>query len=455
MAAWFNIFPKGMSRRAAERGDLRYEYPIRFVPEPSSTEGDEGTKSSTVEVSISETIRQKGQTYRGGDPESFVRFQLRVADIVLKKDLDAQVKEFERVASAAASSYTRLKSQGKDDRAAEKLEAGKEAKASARSAVSEMFAIYESMLDENLRSTWSNLVQEYCNSTARKGKKATAATVTQVPRGMSPKTFKECMRQHLLSQLPHDSAEKHAHYIRYHVKKPDTMSMRNFCFRLCEINNYLPLLPCQAEVQPQTGLKLANVAYTEAELCTMLLRMVTSKVELSYLAINPGKFPIDLEELRDALDRIEVQHASVEANKARARDGAIRSTKENGEVISRKDRRERAKAARTPGANASIPRKSPAKTQKHCVLCKQFGGSPNTHNTNECNRYEKDGSRKYGKKGGKTGARTEASVHTKSDRAQFAQFMKDTNKSMKKLTKKLAGKRKRKYSSDSSDSDSD
>ena len=102
----------------------------------------------------------------------------------------------------------------------------------------------------------------------------------------------------------------------------------------------------------------------------------------------------------------------------------------------------------------AFPVSPPAKVQKHCVLCKQFGGSPNTHNTNECNRYEKDGSRKY-KKGGKTGARTEASVHTKSERAQFAQFMKDTNKSMKKLTKKLAGKRKRKYSSDSSDSDSD
>ena len=104
--------------------------------------------------------------------------------------------------------------------------------------------------------------------------------------------------------------------------------------------------------------------------------------------------------------------------------------------------------------SSSIPRKSTEKKQKHCVLCKQFGGSPNTHNTGECNKYEKDGSRKY-KKGGKTGARTEANVHTKSERAQFAQFMKDTNKSMKKLTKKLAGKRKRKYSSDSSDSDSD
>ena len=76
----------------------------------------------------------------------------------------------------------------------------------------------------------------------------------------------------------------------------------------------------------------------------MLLRMVTSKVELSYLAINPGKFPIDMDELRDALDRIEVQQASVEANKARACDGAIRSTKENGKIISRKEHHERGKA---------------------------------------------------------------------------------------------------------------
>ena len=135
MATWFNIFPKGLSRRTAERGELRYEYPIRFVPDLSSTEGDEGTKSSTVEVSISDTICQKGQTYRGGDAESFVRFQLRVADIVLKKDLEAQVKDYEQVASAAAASAAKLKAQNKDDRATEKLEAGKEAKASAQAAV--------------------------------------------------------------------------------------------------------------------------------------------------------------------------------------------------------------------------------------------------------------------------------------------------------------------------------
>ena len=120
MAAWFNIFPKGLSQRAAERGELRYEYPIRFIPDLSSTEGDEGTKSLTVEVSISETIRQKGQTYCGGDAESFVRFQLRVADIVLKKDLEAQVKDYDQIASAALASAAKLKTQKKDDRAAEK-----------------------------------------------------------------------------------------------------------------------------------------------------------------------------------------------------------------------------------------------------------------------------------------------------------------------------------------------
>ena len=86
--------------------------------------------------------------------------------------------------------------------------------------------------------------------------------------------------------------------IHYHViKKLDMMTMHTFSFQLQEINNYLPLLPCQAKIQPQTGLKMANVVYTEAELCTMQLHMVTSKIELSYLAINPGKFPINMEKL--------------------------------------------------------------------------------------------------------------------------------------------------------------
>ena len=74
--------------------------------------------------------------------------------------------------------------------------------------------------------------------------------------------------------------------------------------------------PCQAKIQPQTGLKMANVAYTEEELCTMLLRMVTSNVELAYLAINPGKFPIDMDEIHDVLDCIKVQQTSTKANKA-------------------------------------------------------------------------------------------------------------------------------------------
>lgn len=94
--------------------------------------------------------------------------------------------------------------------------------------------------------------------------------------------------------------------------------------------------------------------------------------------------------------------------------------------------------------NDSIPHKQVEKEQKHCVLCKQFGGSPNTHNTNECNnKYEKDSSHKHNK-GGRKGSRGEANIVTKSEKAWFAQFMKDNNKSMKISTKKIARKCKHK-----------
>ena len=53
---------------------------------------------------------------------------MRVADIVLKKNLQAQVKDYNQIALAAATAALKFKTQKKVDRAAERLEAGKKAK---------------------------------------------------------------------------------------------------------------------------------------------------------------------------------------------------------------------------------------------------------------------------------------------------------------------------------------
>ncbi len=41
------------------------------------------------------------------------------------------------------------------------------------------------------------------------------------------------------------------------------------------------------------------------------------------------------------------------------------------------------------GSTKSAPKK--AKTEKYCQRCKTHGGAHQTHNTNECRRYDKDG----------------------------------------------------------------
>ena len=40
---------------------------------------------------------------------------------------------------------------------------------------------------------------------------------------------------------------------------------------------------------------------------------------------------------------------------------------------------------------SSKPAQKKAKTEKFCQRCKTHGGAHNTHNTNECRRYERNG----------------------------------------------------------------
>ena len=94
-----------------------------------------------------------------------------------------------------------------------------------------------------------------------------------------------------------------------------------------------------------------------------------------------------------------------------------------------------------------IPKKAESSSAWFCQLCKEHDGPFKTHNTNECRKFEKDGTRKKGF--GKP-----AKSHKK-DGNSFAQLTKKLSK-LEKFVKKSAKKsRKRKHRDDSDDSDSD
>ena len=85
-----------------------------------------------------------------------------------------------------------------------------------------------------------------------------------------------------------------------------------------------------------------------------------------------------------------------------------------------------------------IPKKKRA--EKHCTLCQKHGGAAGTHNTNECTKYEKDGTKKStwgtGKSPGKSSSKTDGKSF-----AQLAKARLETCESPKENGKGLFEKK--------------
>jgi hypothetical protein len=79
------------------------------------------------------------------------------------------------------------------------------------------------------------------------------------------------------------------------------------------------------------------------------------------------------------------------------RDGERHNSKEKA-VVAAPTKGKPSKGSPKGGSTKSAPKK--AKTEKYCQRCKTHGGAHQTHNTNECRRYDKDGkpTRHFGSK---------------------------------------------------------
>jgi hypothetical protein len=100
----------------------------------------------------------------------------------------------------------------------------------------------------------------------------------------------------------------------------------------------------------------------------------------------------------------------------------------------------------TDSSSGRIPKKK--RSKKHCILCKDKGGRHDTHNTNECAKWEKDGSLKasWVEKDNLTDKK-------KSESRSFAQLLNrfsKLEKSIKKGKKSASWKKKCCYDTNSS-----
>ncbi len=64
------------------------------------------------------------------------------------------------------------------------------------------------------------------------------------PRGMSCKSFNDCIMFHLLTAFPINAAEQEKYYISNVLKKPQRVNVHQFVHPVEQLNAYITQMPC-------------------------------------------------------------------------------------------------------------------------------------------------------------------------------------------------------------------
>jgi len=261
----------------------------------------------------------------------------------------------------------------------------------------------------------------------------------------------ECIDFNKLTIYSIDAAERQRFYMLCNLKKPTKSSIRAHVTRMETLNKYLGLLPTiKNSSQAVASTEFGNVPFNETTLASIILKHLPVPWRTQYALTHtlvpqsPRAILLDLKNIKKLFT--EKSNEAAQANKAKV----TTATKLAGEHVPRKGKR-----VHGEGPEKGTPKKG--RTTKYCKWCKAVDGPFTTHNTDECCRFNKDGSQKdrpakpfdYAKK-------PAWKKPSGGDSTQMAYLMEEMSK-MSKLVKKLKKSKKhgKKRARDSSDSDSD
>ncbi len=223
--------------------------------------------------------------------------------------------------------------------------------------------------------------------------------------------------------------------------------------RMETLNKYLGLLPTiKNSPQAVASMELGNVPFNEKTLASIILNHLPVAWRIQYALTHtlvpesPRAILLDLENIEKLF--AEKTNEAARANKAKVATAA----KLAGEHVPRKGKRAGG------GTEKGNPKKG--RTAKYCKWCKAVDGPFTTHNTDECRRFNKDGSQKDRLTkpfdSAKKPAWKKPSGGDSNQMAYLSEEMYKMTKVVKKLKKsKKHSKKHARDSSDSSDSDSD
>jgi hypothetical protein len=147
----------------------------------------------------------------------------------------------------------------------------KTAKSQKEAAATKMFQFYVNLLSLDAKYVWNMMVREQTEADPFKDLKGVSG---KGPRGLLRESLDDCVMFHLLTVLPNNAAEQEKYYLSNVLKKPQRFGICQFVQRLEQLNAYIAQLPCwYYSLSYVTGMTLANIQFTEADLVSHVLRM--------------------------------------------------------------------------------------------------------------------------------------------------------------------------------------
>jgi hypothetical protein len=222
-------------------------------------------------------------------------------------------------------------------------------------AASEMFAFYSNLLSPESKYVWNKIISKQMESDLFVNLQGVSL---EGPRGMSCKSFNDCIMFHLLTVFPINVADQEKYYVTSVLKKPQRIIIHLFVRHVEQLNTYIAQMPCfYYSPHANASTKPKNIPFTEAELRSHVLRTCPLQWQDQYNMNKKGITPMDMRLLLTLFEAIE--HVCTYK----------KGKSESSEKFSKKEE----KGKKCPGTNftARIPKK--VRIEKNCGLCKSMG----------------------------------------------------------------------------------
>jgi hypothetical protein len=186
------------------------------------------------------------------------------------------------------------------------LEKAKQAQETAQGAMTDatnlMFTFYSNLISPESKYAWNKIIVEQTEGNPYVNLQGVSL---EGPRGMSRKSFNDCIMFHLLTAFPINAAEQEKYFILNVLKKPQRINVRQFICPVEQLNAYIAQMPCfYYSPNANASTKPKNVPFMEAELGNHVLRMCPLQWQDQYNMNEKGMMPMDMHLLLTSLEAI-------------------------------------------------------------------------------------------------------------------------------------------------------